>query len=174
MDGFPALLLCIFLLGATPIAALLAYALRTWQEMTYLRPYVNNMLRNHPHGEKFKEIRDLADRVGTCLPEEITNPESKLSYESRQKELFKGWALASLLIEGVFLLTFSGNTRSYYGERHRNDPKYFDPLKQKLSDLMDVLDQSKIQNSFLHIWCKKEHQAAPMSSASLKVFETYT
>ena len=96
------------------------------------------------------------------------NPESKLSQESRQKELLKGWALASLLIEGVFLLTFSGNTRSYYGERHRNDPKYFDPLKQKLSDLMDVLDQSKIQNSLLHIWCKKEHQAAPMSSASLK------
>lgn len=26
----------------------------------------------------------------------------------------------------------------------------------------------KIGNSLLHIWCKKEHQAAPMSSASLK------
>ena len=47
------------------------------------------MLR-HPHGEKFSEIQYLADRVGTCLPEEITNPESKLSYESRQKKLLKG------------------------------------------------------------------------------------
>ena len=31
--------------------------------MTYLRSYVNNMLKKHPHGEKFKEIRFLARYV---------------------------------------------------------------------------------------------------------------
>ena len=36
------------------------HALRTWKEVTYLRPYVNNMLKNHPHGDKFKEVRRLA------------------------------------------------------------------------------------------------------------------
>jgi len=43
---------------------------------------------SHPHGEKLCEIQYLADRMGTFLPEEITNPESKLSYQSPPKELF--------------------------------------------------------------------------------------
>ena len=101
------------------------------------------MLRDHPQGEKFKEIRELADRVGIYLPEAITNPEGKLSYEAPQKELLKGFALVSLLIGGIFLLAFSGNTRTRGRGRRTNDPKYFDPLKQKLSELIDALDRSK-------------------------------
>ena len=44
--------------------------------MAYLRLYVYNMLKNHPHGDKFKEIRRLAYSVGTYLPP-IPDPEEE-------------------------------------------------------------------------------------------------
>ena len=140
--------------------------------MTYLRPYVNNMLRNHPHGEKFKEIRDLADRVGTYLPEATANSEDKLSYEEPQKELLKGLALVSLIIGGMFLLGLSGGTR-FGGRgrgRRRNDPKYFDPLKQKLSELIDVLDQSN-DSKWLATYMVEE--GASGCPYAVSVFEEY-
>ena len=82
--------------------------------------------------------------MGTFLPEEITNPESKLSYQSPQKKLFQALALVSILIEGVFPLAITENSRPHGGGRRRNDPKYVDPLKQKPSELTDVLDQSRL------------------------------
>ena len=41
--------------------------------MTYLRSYVNTMLKKHSHGEKFKDIRFLARHVETYEPP-ITDP----------------------------------------------------------------------------------------------------
>ena len=99
------------------------------------------MLIKHPHGEKFKEIRVLAGRVGTYLPEEITNPDGKLSYEDPQKELLKGFALVSSIIGVLLLIGLSDGIHSRRSGR-TNNPKYFDPLKQKLSGLIDALDQS--------------------------------
>ena len=139
--------------------------------MTYSRPYVNNMLRNHPHGEKFKEIRVLADRVGTYLPEATTNSEGKLSYEEPQKELLKGLALVSLIIGGMFLLGLSGGNRPVGGRgRRRNDPKYFDPLKDKLSELIDVLDQSN-DSKWLATYMVEE--GASGCPYAVSVFEEY-
>tara|TARA_B100000073_G_C23295890_1_gene396519 strand:+ start:328 stop:465 length:138 start_codon:yes stop_codon:yes gene_type:complete len=45
--------------------------------MTYSQSYVNKMLKNHPHGEKFKEVRCLADWVGTYLPEILDSKEEE-------------------------------------------------------------------------------------------------
>ena len=36
--------------------------------MTYLRPYVNTMLKKHSHGDKFKDIRFLARHVEAYEP----------------------------------------------------------------------------------------------------------
>ena len=44
--------------------------------MTYSRPYVNNMLRNHPHGDTFREIRDLSRWVQDYAPP-IPDPEEE-------------------------------------------------------------------------------------------------
>ena len=140
--------------------------------MTYSRPYVNNMLRNHPHGEKFKEIRVLADRVGTYLPEATTNSEGKLSYEEPQKELLKGFAIVSLIIGGMLLLGLSGGTKHRAGGwgGRSNDPKYFDPLKDKLSELIDVLDQSN-DSKWLATYMVEE--GASGCPCAVSVFEEY-
>ncbi len=37
--------------------------------MTYSRPYVRDMLMNHPHGDTFKEVRCLANCVETYIPD---------------------------------------------------------------------------------------------------------
>lgn len=44
--------------------------------MTYLRPYVRNMLKNHPHGDTFKEIRGLARYVEAYVPP-IADPDEE-------------------------------------------------------------------------------------------------
>ena len=36
--------------------------------MTYLRPYVNTMLKKHSYGDKFKDIRFLARHVEAYEP----------------------------------------------------------------------------------------------------------
>ena len=60
--------------------------LRTRQEMTYLRSYVNKMLENHPHGDTFKQIRDLAPCVEAYVPP-IPDPEEEEQTRA-QKILF--------------------------------------------------------------------------------------
>ena len=57
--------------------------LRTRQEMTCLRACVNKMLKNHPHGNVFKEIWHLARHVETfVLP--ITDPEQEEQTRARK------------------------------------------------------------------------------------------
>ena len=100
--------------------------------MAYLRPYVNNMLKNHPHGDKFKEVRRLAYRVGTYIPP-IPDPEEE--EQTKEQNLF---LIGMIIISTIVTLLIDG-------EEHRsrgNDRKYFAPLRQKMSELMDVLDYS--------------------------------
>ena len=101
--------------------------------MAYLRPYVNNMLKNHPHGDKFKEVRRLAYRVGTYIPP-IPDPEEE--EQTKEQNLF---LIGMIIISTIVSLLIDG-------EEHRSrgkDRKHFEPLKQKMSELMDVLDYSK-------------------------------
>ena len=59
--------------------------------MTYLRPYVNNILKNHPQGGTFKEIRDLARYVESDVPpipdpdEEEQSRAQKITYSMLKK-----------------------------------------------------------------------------------------
>ena len=97
--------------------------------MTYSRPYVNNMLKNHPHGDTFKEIRYLARYIESYVPP-VPDPD-----ETRAQKILYS------ILNGFFTMLFSASTRS--DRMEKNFPKYYEQLNQKLSDLMDVLDCSK-------------------------------
>ena len=91
------------------------------------------MLKNHPHGDKFKEVRRLAYRVGTYIPP-IPDPEEE--EQTKEQNLF---LIGMIIISTIVSLLIDG-------EEHRSrgkDRKHFEPLKQKMSELMDVLDYSK-------------------------------
>ena len=102
--------------------------------MTYSRPYVNNMLKNHPHGDKFEEIRHLAYWVGTYLPP-IPDPE--------EEEQTRAQKILYFILRIIVLIVLTFLAGGYRFKERRNNPKYFEPLKQKMSELMDVLDYSK-------------------------------
>ena len=97
--------------------------------MTYLRPYVNNMLKNHPHGDTFEEIRGLARRIEAYVPP-VPDPD-----ETRAQKILYG------TLNGFFTIALGGPSRKAIKEQ--NFPKYYEKLNQKLSELMDVLDCSK-------------------------------
>ena len=97
--------------------------------MTYSRPYVNNMLKNHPHGVTFEEIRGLARSIKACVPP-VPDPD-----ETRAQKILYG------TLNAFFMLTQGGPSRREIKEQ--NFPKYYEQLNQKLSELMDVLDCSK-------------------------------
>ena len=97
--------------------------------MTYLRSYVNNMLKKHPHGEKFKEIRFLARYVEDYVPP-IPDPDEEEKTRA-QKILY---STMKIMLQG-------GVSRGDI--RRETYPKYHEQLKQKLSELMDVLDCSE-------------------------------
>ena len=52
----------------------------------------------------------------------------------------------------------------------KNNPKYYDPLKQKMSQLMEFLITPRIRYGLWHIWLKKEYQTVPMQSVFWRVF----
>ena len=97
--------------------------------MTYSRPYVNNMLKNHPHGETFKEIRFLARRIEAYVPP-VPDPD-----ETRAQKILYG------TLNALFLIAQGGPSRRQIKEQ--SFPKDYEQLNQKLSELMDVLDCSK-------------------------------
>ena len=97
--------------------------------MTYLRSYVNNMLKKHPHGEKFKEIRFLARYVEDYVPP-IPDPDEEEKTRA-QKILY---STMKIMLQG-------GVSRGDI--RRENYPKYHEQLKQKLSELTDILDCPK-------------------------------
>ena len=97
--------------------------------MTYARPYVNNMLKNHPHGETFKEIRFLARRIEAYVPP-VPDPD-----ETRAQKILYG------TLNALFLIAQGGPSRRQIKEQ--SFPKDYEQLNQKLSELMDVLDCAK-------------------------------
>ena len=112
--------------------------------MTYSRPYVNNMLKNHPHGDTFREIRDLSRWVKAYVPP-IPAPE-EVKQTKAQKILYSMLKFILRAIELALLAGFGeGGVRikSKSDIRRENLPKFYDKLNQKLSELIDVLDCSK-------------------------------
>ena len=97
--------------------------------MAYVRPYVNNMLKNHPHGETFKEIRFLARRIEAYVPP-VPDPD-----ETRAQKILYG------TLNGFFTIALGGPSRRQIKEQ--SFPKDYEQLNQKLSELMDVLDCSR-------------------------------
>ena len=97
--------------------------------MTYSRPYVNNMLKNHPYGETFKEIRFLARRIEAYVPP-VPDPD-----ETRAQKILYG------TLNAFFSIAQGGPSRRDIKEQ--SFPKYYEQLNQKLSELMDVLDCSR-------------------------------
>lgn len=100
--------------------------------MTYLRSYVNDMLKKHPHGEKFKEIRFLARYVEDYEPPIPDRDEEEQT--GAQKILYSMLNIMLTMLDG-------GVSRSDI--KRENLPKYYEKLNQKLSELMDVLECSK-------------------------------
>ena len=112
--------------------------------MTYLRSYVNKMLENHPHGDTFKQIRDLAPCVEAYVPP-IPDPEEEEQTRA-QKILYSILKFILRIIELSFLSSLSGGSvmiKSRSDIRRENLPKYYEQLNQKLTELMDVLDCSR-------------------------------
>ena len=68
--------------------------------MTYVRPYVNNMLKSHPHGGTFKEIRYLARYIESYMPP-VPDPD-----ETRAQKILYS------TLNGFFTMLLSGPTRS--------------------------------------------------------------
>ena len=127
--------------------------------MTYLRSYVNDTLKKHPHGEKFKEIRFLARYVEDYEPPIPDRDEEEQT--GAQKILYSMLNIMLTMLDG-------GVSRSDI--KRENLPKYYEKLNQKLSELMDVLDCSKDL-----IWlatCMVEEGALEYPYA-VSVFEEY-
>ena len=123
--------------------------------MTYLRPYVNSVLKNHPHGDTFKEIRYHSHWVGSYIP-----PDPEEEEQTRAQEIFDvGVSIAIAAIFG------GRSTRKL-----RNTSEEFEPLKQRLSELMDILDCSKDS-----IWLAtyRVEEGASDCPYAVSVFEEY-
>ena len=139
--------------------------------MTYSRPYVNNMLKNHPHGDSFREIRDLSRWVQAYAPP-VPDPEEEEQTKA-QKILYSIPRFMLGAIELALLTGFSEGgvrIRSRSDIKRENLPKYYEQLNQKLSDLMDVLDCSK-DSTWLATYMIEE--GAPSCPLAVSVFEKY-
>lgn len=110
--------------------------------MTYLRSYVNKMLENHPYGDTFKEIRNLARHVEDYVPP-IPHPEE----EEQTKEQRILYSILKIILGIISLALITGLSEGGVGRRNANRrgnlPKYQEQLNQKLIELMDVLNCSK-------------------------------
>ena len=124
--------------------------------MTYVRPYVNNMLKSHPHGGTFKEIRYLARYIESYMPP-VPDPD-----ETRAQKILYS------ILNGFFTMLGGGPTRS--DRKEKNFPKYYEQLNQKLSDLMDVLDCSK-DSLWLATYMIEE--GAPSCPLAVSAFEEH-
>ncbi len=109
--------------------------------MTYLRSYVNDMLKKHPEGEGFKLIRKAARRAGNLHPREATELETV--------------SLGILEIVAFFVPLFWGASRfssssiSLPGDNDVTPPpdekrlKVFADLRAQVSEFIQLLDKSK-------------------------------
>ena len=127
--------------------------------MTYLRSYVNKMLKNHPHGEMFKDIRFLARYIQDYEPPTPDPDEEEQT--NAQKILYTTLNITLTILSG-------GPSRS--ATKRKNFPKYYDELKQKLSELMDVLDCSE-DSIWLATYMIEE--GVPVCPYAVSAFENY-
>ena len=124
--------------------------------MAYVRPYVNNMLKNHPHGDTFKNIRYLARYIEAYVPP-VPDPD-----ETRAQKILYS------TLNGFFTILGGGPTRR--DRKEKNFLKYYERLSQNLSELMDVLDCSK-DSIWLATYMVEE--GAPGCPLAVSVFENY-
>ena len=124
--------------------------------MTYVRPYVNNMLKSHPHGDTFKEIRYLVRYIESYMPP-VPDPD-----ETRAQKILYG------TLNGFFTIATGGPTRRQIKEQ--SFPKDYEQLNQKLSELMDVLDCSK-DSIWLATYMVEE--GAPSCPLAVSAFEEH-
>ena len=91
--------------------------------MTYLRPYVNNILKNHPQGGTFKEIRDVARYVESDVPP-IPDPDEE-EQSRAQKITYSMLKIVGLFIDSL-LSRGSVRIKSRGDIRRKNLPKYYE------------------------------------------------
>ena len=127
--------------------------------MTYLRSYVNKMLKNHPQGETFKDIRFLARYVQDYEPP-IPDPDEE-EQTNAQKILY-----TTLKI----MLSILGGGPSRSDIKRKNFSRYYEELKQKMSELMDVLDCSE-DSIWLATYMIEE--GVPVCPYAVSAFENY-
>ena len=108
---------------------------------------------NHPHGDTFKEVRCLANCVETYIPD----PDKE--EQTRTQKVFRRYC--HIAIAGRY-------SRSY--RKRRDNPKNFEPRRQKLSELMDFLDCSK-DSIWLATYMVEE--GVTVCPYALSVFEEY-
>ena len=124
--------------------------------MTYVRAYVNNMLKNHPHGDTFKNIRSLASSIEDYVPP-VPDPDKTI-----EQKIFIS------ILKGFIMMLAGGQTRSE--RREKNFPRYYERLSQNLSELMDVLECSK-DSIWLATYMIEE--GAPGCPLAVSAFEEY-
>lgn len=88
--------------------------------MTYLRPYVNNILKNNPQGGTFKGIRDLARYVESDVPP-IPDPDEE-GQSRAQKITYSMLKIVGLFIDSL-LSGGSVKIKSRGDIRRENLPK---------------------------------------------------
>ena len=137
--------------------------------MTYLHPYVNKMLENHPYGDTFKEIRDLARYVEYYVPP-IPDPEQE--EQTRAQKIL--YSILNFILSAIALAVITGlsegGVRGRRANRQEKLLKYYEQLNQKLSGLMDVLDCSK-DSIWLATYMVEE--GAPGCPSAVGTFEEY-
>ena len=137
--------------------------------MTYLHPYVNKMLENHPYGDTFKEIRDLARYVEDYVPP-IPDPEQE--EQTRAQKIL--YSILNFILSAIALAVITGlsegGVRGRRANRQEKLLKYYEQLNQKLSGLMDVLDCSK-DSIWLATYMVEE--GAPGCPSAVGTFEEY-
>ena len=114
------------------------------------------MLKKHPHGEKFKEIRFLARYVEDYVPA-IPDPDEEEKTRAQK-----------ILYSTMKIMLQAGVSRGDI--RRENYPKYHEQLKQKLSELMDVLDCSE-DSIWLATYMIEE--GVPVCPYAVSAFENY-
>ena len=117
------------------------------------------MLKNHPHSETFKDIRFLARYVQDYEPPTPDPDEEEQT--NAQKTLYTTLNIVLSILGG-------GPSRSDI--KRKNFPRYYEELKQKMSELMDVLDCSE-DSIWLATYMIEE--GVPVCPYAVNLFEKY-
>ena len=127
------------------------------------------MLKEHPHGDTFREIRDLARYVGDYVPP-ISDPEEEK--QTREQKIL--YSILNFILSAIELAVITGwsegGVRGKSANRKEKLPKYYEQLNQKLSELMDVLDCSK-DSTWLATYMIED--GSPSCPLAVSAFQNY-